>query len=266
MHNNAQFFSIFSEKNACRQTTTFENFLGIRNCLWRMDSCQRISTACFQSKDVLVLTFINFLDNILPLMLSIYSVVFKSNNLQMFIDAMMSALVVFFIYRRHHYDKAPLVFLSNVLYWKKTNHPLYEALETHLQIIDEYAVENFHSVLRAQTSISSTPEEISKKAREISATKGILRQFKTQFVPPKSATFSQNQLKLLKAKAAGFLLDVFSELHANPGAAKKLPRDARQSQKITRWILPNIFGDNKVDNRVLPLGFQEASTEPNPNK
>ena len=186
-----------------------------------------------QSKDVQVLTLINLLDNILPLMLSIYSVVFKSNNLEMFIDAMLRAWVVFFIYRRHHYNKAPLVFLSNVLYWKKTNHPLYEALKTHLQIVDEYAVENFHSVLRAQTSIGSTPEEISKKAREISATKDILRQFKTRFVPPKSATFSQNQLKSLKAKAARFIFAVFSEIHANPGTAKnnhKLPGSHRRSQ------------------------------------
>ena len=127
-------------------------------------------------------------------------------------------------------------------------------------------MENFHSVLRAQTSIGSTPEEISKKAREISATKDILRQFKTQFVPPKSATFSQNQLKSLKAKAARFIFNVFSEIHANPGTAKKQPQAPRQSHKVTKWILPSLFGEHKVDNRVLPLGFQEPSTEPNPNK
>ena len=209
-----------------------------------------------QSKDVQVLTLINLLDNILPLVLNIYLVVFNSNNLEIFIDAMLRAWVVFVIYRIHHYNKAPLVFLSNVLYWKKSNHPLYEALKTHLQIDDQYALKNFQSVLRAQISIGSTPEEISKKAREISATNGILHQFKTQFVPPKSAKFSQNQLKSLKAKAARFILNVFSDIHANPGTAKNYHELTSSHKRSRNGSCQTYLGSTKLTTESFLLAFK----------
>ena len=203
-----------------------------------------------------VLVLINLLDNYLPLVLSIYSTIFKSNNLDQYVDAMLRAWVMFLIFRRHHYNKAPLVWLSNVLYWKESNHPLYQVLQHHLQAVDEYGVENFHSVLRAQTSVSSTPEEITRKAREISATKDIMRQFKTQFDPPRSATFSHNQPKALKVKSASFIMKKFSTIHANPDAGKQVARVKGQKKNVTCWKLPDIFGQLKVENKVLPLGFQ----------
>ena len=63
--------------------------------------------------------------------------------------------------------------------------------------------------LSAQINIINTPDEIARKAREISATKDILREFKTQFVPPRTATFSHNQLKKLKFKGTHFILQTF---------------------------------------------------------
>ena len=219
-----------------------------------------------KSKDIQILTLINLLENYLPLSLSIYSTIFKSNNFNLYVDAMLQAWVMFFIFRRHHYNKAPLIWLSNVLYWKETKHPLFQVLQHHLQIVDEYGVENFHSLLRAQTSAHSTPEEISRKAREISATKDVLRQFKSQFLPPRSANFSQNQLKALKIKAAKFIVGKFSSINANPNSAAKLPRAKRQPKKVTCWKLPQIFGEMSVQNKVLPLGFQAIDSEPNPKR
>ena len=219
-----------------------------------------------KSKDVQVLTLINLLDNYLPLVLTIYSTIFKGNNLDQYMDAMLRAWVMFFVFKRHHYDKAPLVWLSNILYWKTTNHPLYGVLTTHLQTVDEYGIENFHSILRAQTNVINTPDEITRKAREISATKDILREFKTQFVPPRTATFSHNQLKELKVKGAHFILETFKSINDNPNQAKMLPRAPRQQKNVTRWSLPQIFGDVIATNKVLPLGFSALGNEPDPTR
>ena len=47
---------------------------------------------------------------------------------------------MFMVFRRRHYDKALLVALSAFMYSKENDHPL-----------DEYPVENFHSILRSGT-------------------------------------------------------------------------------------------------------------------
>ena len=82
------------------------------------------------SKDIQYLTLLNILDNYLPLVLSIYSVIFKTGHTEEDIDAMLRCWLMFFCFKRHHYDKAPLVWLSNVLFWKSNNHPLFHAITT----------------------------------------------------------------------------------------------------------------------------------------
>ena len=120
-----------------------------------------------ESKDVQYLTLVNLLDNYLPIVLSIYSITFKCNNLDLYIYGMLRIWIMFFCFRRRHYNKAPLVWLSNVLYWNDTDHPLYHLLRECLQVLDEYPVENFHSTLRGQTNDYNTPDEIGRKARKI---------------------------------------------------------------------------------------------------
>ena len=48
-----------------------------------------------KSKDVQILTLINLLDNYLPLVLTVYSTIFKGNNLDQYMDAMLRAWVMF---------------------------------------------------------------------------------------------------------------------------------------------------------------------------
>ena len=100
-----------------------------------------------QCKDIQYLTFVNIFDNYLPTVLSIYSMVFKSGKTMLYIDALLRVWTMFFCYKRHHCNKAPLVWLSNFLFWKKNDHPLFQTLMQQLNAFDEYPVENFHSIL-----------------------------------------------------------------------------------------------------------------------
>ncbi len=52
-----------------------------------------------------------------------------------------------------------LAFLSDIEYWIQNDHPIMSALKTHLNVFDEYPVENFHSLVRRHTASKLlTPE------------------------------------------------------------------------------------------------------------
>ena len=179
---------------------------------------------------------------------------------------MLRIWIMFFCFKRRHYNKAPLVWLSNVLYWQESDHPIFHLLLECLQVDDEYPVENFHSILRGQTNDYSSPDDIQRKAREINANKNVLRQFQTHFVPPKSSTYSHNQLRILNLKSSEYLASIFKDIFLHPHQAQQLPRTPRQSKDVTKWLLPSLFGQTVVTNKVLPLGFQSPGKEPDPNR
>ena len=217
-------------------------------------------------KDMEFLTLVNLVDNYIPLVLSIYSIVFKSNDYTLYYKSLLRCWVMFMVFGRRHYDKALLVTLSAFMYWQENNHPMHHTLLEALVAFDEYPVENFHSLLRSSTNMTDTAEQISLKAKEIDARKHELHSFKSAFVPPKKFNFSRKRINKLKLKAAKFLTQKFGVLHSNPGMAKSLPRTKKQSKNITRYQLPNLFGDKVVTNKVLPLGFTSVKMPPNPEK
>ena len=112
---------------------------------------------------------------------------------------------MFLCFARHHYDKSPLVFLSNLLYWEKIGHPLLTTFQNPLLAFTEYPVEYFHSIIRDQTSPHSTPEQITKTCRSIFASKQRQENFRQTFLPPKNYIISGNELKSSKLKAADIL-------------------------------------------------------------
>ena len=98
------------------------------------------------------MTLVNILDNYTPHLLCIYSIVFKLNKTEMHINSIVRAWVMFFTFRRTHYNKNPLKWLSDYLYWNTQGHPLDGIFDRFLSILDEYPVENFHSRIRPRTN------------------------------------------------------------------------------------------------------------------
>ena len=220
------------------------------------------------SKDVQYLVLLNLLDSYVPLSLSIYSVVFRNNMTDLYYESLLRCWVMFLIYRRRHYDKAPLIALSNFEYWKSINHPLVPTLLSSLCAFDEYPVENFHSVLRAHTRVTDTPGMISLAAKEIDARKHELGEFQSAFVPERKQNFAHKNVEMLKIRAAEFLTQKFKSIFETPNAGKlvRAPTD-KSNSRVTTWNLPTIFGAEKtVTNDVLPLGFLSHESSPDPNK
>ena len=53
--------------------------------------------------------------------------------------------------QRHHYNKAPLVWINMCLHWGKYSQHIYQLLQNYITVFDEYPVENTHSILWAQS-------------------------------------------------------------------------------------------------------------------
>ena len=209
------------------------------------------------SKDIQYGTLFNLLENYIPLVLTIYTITFKRNNFKEYFNAMIRIWVMFLCLKRRHYNKAPLVWLSNTSHWKSKCNELYEQFSTWPVIFDEYPVENTHSVIRAQTQPSDTADKLQQRAKSIFQSKTKQANFRSNFTPPKQFSFSQQQLKYLKVRCAEFLTNIFIVINEHIGCASTFIR------RKTRYVhLPHIFGQAEVKSTALPLGFS-AKQEPN---
>ena len=207
-------------------------------------------------KDVQFLTLLHLVDNNIPISLSIYSVLFKSNSYQPYFSAIMQLWVMVWCYKRRHYDKSLLVWLAQRLYWANIQHPLLEALAQNLHEEDEYPIEHFHGQIRGETNEYDNANTIRQKALWIDSTKDQLHNFSSWFLPPPRAHFSANQLRRLKIKAAKFILTVIRNICTHPFSGQEQPRHPGQRKTTSKWVLPDLFGGAVVPNVLLPLGYQ----------
>jgi hypothetical protein len=124
-------------------------------------------------KDIEYLTLVNLLGNLnyVPLVLSIYSIVFKCNSYDLYCQSLLHCWIIVVVFRRRHYNKALLVTLSLFQHWQENTHSMFEIVRQYIVAFDEYPIENFHSVLRARTKETDSADQIAFKAKEIDACK-----------------------------------------------------------------------------------------------
>src|SRR5207248_8339225 len=123
---------------------------------------------CFKNyKDAEYRMIIDLLDNSIPLTLDIYAVLFRSGFFEGYLESVVMICVLFQRLRRHNYNKAPLIFLSDVFYWTSNNHPIINVLKNNLPIFNDYFDQNFHSSLRCRTLQTNSVQQIIQKAKII---------------------------------------------------------------------------------------------------
>ena len=57
---------------------------------------------------------------------------FQSGEWESYLEGIFRAWTIFLHFDRHNYNKATLVFLSDVFYWMEVNHPILDVLMKHL--------------------------------------------------------------------------------------------------------------------------------------
>lgn len=161
------------------------------------------------------MSLLNLLDNYTPFVFTIYS-----NNFLEYFNAMIRIWAMFMSLERHHYDKAPLVWIAMCTYWGIHNPDLYLVLRLFLLMFDEYPVENALSIIRSKTNDSDTVEQLQQNAKASFQAKAAQCTLKSYFTPPSSFTFRQKQLRYLKIKCADILSHIFIKIAQNQGKAE----------------------------------------------
>ena len=146
--------------------------------------------------------------------------------------------------KRRHYNKAPLVWIANIFYWKNKCPKLYNTIRQFITVTDEYPVENVHSIIRAQTCDGDSLEMLERKAKAVFQSRTSQFNFRSQFTPPNSYIFSHNQLKCLKVEGMNVLADIFSRITVDEVESKGDDLDI-------------VFSDmlNCSETNHLPLGY-----------
>jgi len=210
-------------------------------------------------KDAEYQMIIDLLNNSIPLTLDIYTTLFRSRYFEGYLESVIKIWILFQRLRRHNYNKAPLMFLSDVFYWTSTKHPIINILKDNLPIFNDYFVENFHSSLRYQIAESNSELQIIQKAKVIDVERNNNSSFENSFVNLRNPAKSQiNKLKTLEKKVSLFLLSMFDKIYQNIGNTKQINND-----KYPKFYLPSF--DIEVDVKVLPLGWN-TQKKPADNK
>ena len=138
------------------------------------------------------MTLLNLLDNYIPFVLTIYSTTFKLKNVLEYFNATIRIWAMFMSLERHHYDKAPLVWIAMCTYWGIHNPDLYLMLRLIVSVnVYEYPVENARSIIRSKTNDSDTVEQLQQNTKASFQAKAAQCTFKAYFTPPSNFTLRQ---------------------------------------------------------------------------
>ncbi|RHZ84376.1 hypothetical protein Glove_82g91 [Diversispora epigaea] len=141
------------------------------------------------SKDLGYCTFVDLLDNLIPATLDIYTILFRGNNFNQYIETIFRLWTVMRRFGQKNYDKIMLALISDVQYWTSIQHPIINTLRNNLWINDN--------------------------------------QFAQSFAPKRSYPYTKKNLDLMTKRTAIFLLQFFEKLWINHGKAEKKMEGAR---------------------------------------
>ncbi|PKB97921.1 hypothetical protein RhiirA5_432287 [Rhizophagus irregularis] len=216
--------------------------------------CNLIINRFRNIKDVEYLMMIDLLDNSLPLTLDIYTKLFRCRFFEGYLKSVIKIWILFQRLHRHNYNKAPLIFLSDVFSWTLNDHPILDILKNNLPIFNDYFVENFHSSLRYQTAKSNTDKQIIQKAKTIDIERND-DEFKNTFINTKNTNISKVKLISLEKKVSLFLLSFFNIIYHNIGKSSN-------NNNNNMFELPS-FNNRNVNVKLFPLAWSTSNIPDN---
>lgn len=161
-------------------------------------------------KDTEYRSTVDLLDNIVPAVLDIYAIIFRSGSCEEYVETIFRLWTFALRWDRKNYNKLPLAFLSDFFYWKDNKHPFYDTIRKYLVNFNDYYVENWHSRIRANTSSQSSSKNIIKQALALDGHEQILVDaFKVLNTYP----YTESNLDYLTNRASLFLIKYFYSLY-----------------------------------------------------
>jgi hypothetical protein len=196
---------------------------------WRINLLLEISRSAWQEispeveakfgslcKDAEYLALKDLLDNMIPTVLDVYAVFFRSGDFNAYLESCFRVWTIFLRFRRRNYTKAPLMFLSDIFYWELHDHGIMETIKAELPKFSDSTVEIFHSFLRRSTQKHTEAQQIIKYGRYISRLRLDDNGFRENFAHTSTWAvyeYSARDIMGLTKKSACFLLQCFSEIY-----------------------------------------------------
>ena len=140
-------------------------------------------------------TMLHLLEHVVPLVFYQCNV-FRSGDLKLYEKVMAQIVIIFICWRRRHYDKSTLSFLSDCAYQCKHLPEYWSKKASILKRITEKKVEIWHSVLRRNTDKFNDAKSILDTAKSI-ASSGFLNDFIQSFVPHYQRCHAEPKLWLI---------------------------------------------------------------------
>lgn len=160
------------------------------------------------------------LEDVIPLVFYQYQV-FRTGNLDLYFNVMLRMAILFICWRRRHYDKSTLSWLSDADHQRSRVPDYWSTKLKWLALITEKKVEIWHSLLRAKTESYMAADQIQSVARVL-ASAGFMADFLEFFCPRYFRGNSQNDLTLMAGKSAEFLVELFQKVAANAGKSRQV--------------------------------------------
>lgn len=174
-------------------------------------------------KDIEYLYLLNLLEEVLPMAFYHYELVFRSGDLDNYIEMMLRLAILFIIWERHHYDRATLSMLSDLEHQKRNFPQYYNFKKQWFTILTEKKVEIWHSLLRYHIMAHYTAAEIRNTAITLASSKTATAFF-SAFARPYKRGNSEKNMKKVSGKIAEVLLDLFKKVARNAGKSKKVSK------------------------------------------
>ncbi|RIB07639.1 hypothetical protein C2G38_2213856 [Gigaspora rosea] len=201
-------------------------------------------------KNIEFLYLTNLLSNLIPLVLEVYAVHHREGNWPAYEEACMRCWSDLFLqFDRRNYKRASLMFFSDVFYWIKENHPMFEIVTNNLSSLSDCPVELVHSIIRRRTTKFSKANQLQKEARFIFQHRGD-NAFRQYFVNSIKYPYSPKQLHTLYQKCATILLNTFKKIYRGRYLYSSI---ISSSDNIKTYNLPSL--GYEITDRHLPRGF-----------
>ncbi|RIB30695.1 hypothetical protein C2G38_2152026 [Gigaspora rosea] len=201
-------------------------------------------------KNIEFLYLTNLLSNLILLVLEVYAVHHREGNWPAYEEACMRCWSDLFLqFDRRNYKRAPLMFFSDIFYWMKENHPMFEMVTNNLSSLSDCPVELVHSIIRRRTTKFSEANQLQKEARFIFQHRGD-NAFRQYFVNSIKYPYSPKQLHTLYQKCATILLNTFKKIYRGRYLYSSI---ISSSDNINTYNLPSL--GYEITDRHLPRGF-----------
>ncbi|CAH3113680.1 unnamed protein product [Porites lobata] len=181
-------------------------------------------------------TILHLLEHVLPLVFYQYNI-FRSGDLKLYEKVMAQIAIIFICWKRRHYDKSTLSFLSDCAYQCKHLPEYWSKKASVLKLITEKNVEVWHSVLRRNTEKFDDAKSIEDTAKSI-ASSGFLNDFIQSFVPQYHRGHAEPNLWLIAGRQQNSYLNCLGmsqetvRNHTRSNAPLQIMEDQRESHSI----------------------------------